>query len=184
MTRTERRAKRVSPAKRALKIVGWAVGGAVAAGLLTIDAGHLGVPGLPQSYIVRSGSMTGTFDIGSLVVDMPVSHNPSFHRGEIVTFYNPTQPQEVVTHRIISVNSVKKEIQTKGDANPVKDPFVTPDKNVIGVYEGHIPYIGYVISFIQNRWQWLLTMVAALVGIGAIVRWVAKDDLMKERQEA
>ncbi len=156
----------------------------MAASMITVDLGHLGVPGLPQSYVVRSGSMTGTFDIGSLIVDLPTPAHPVFHRGEIVTFHNPTQPEEVMTHRIVAVYPQKHEIQTKGDANPVKDPFLTPEKNIIGIYQGEIPYLGYAVSFIQNRWQWLLTMLAAIVGISLIVKWVMKDEPVKEKREA
>ncbi len=187
MTRVERRAERKSsPVKTAGRIVAWTIGGVLAASLLTVDLGHLGVPGFPDSYVVRSGSMTGTFDVGSLIVDTPVSGHMTFRRGEIVTFKNPTLPAEVMTHRIIAVYPSKHEIQTKGDANPVKDPFVTPDKNVIGVYKGEIPYLGYVVSFIQNRWQWLIEMLAASAGIFFLLKWVMKDEgtTPKENQEA
>lgn len=152
----------------------------MAALLVTADLGHLGVAGFPETYIVRSGSMTGTFDIGSLIIDTPVHAEAPFHRGEIVTFANPTQ-NEVLTHRIIAVYPSKHEIQTKGDANPVKDPFVTPDKNVMAVYHGEIPYLGYVVSFIQNRWLWLLVMLAAGLGILSVLKW-ATADTVKEKE--
>ena len=68
----------------------------------------------------------------------------------------------------------------------MKDPFVTPDKNVIGVYKAEIPYLGYVVSFIQNRWQWLIEMLAASAGIFLLLKWVVKDEgtTPKENQEA
>ena len=183
MTRVEKRRQKHGAAKKVGRVAGWTIGGLLVASLVTVDLGHLGVPGLPASYIIRSGSMTGTFDIGSLIVDMPVPAHPSFHRGEIVTFINPTQPGEVMSHRIIAVYPAKHEFQTKGDANPVKDPFVTPDKNVIGIYKGEIPYLGYVVSFIQNRWEWLLTVAAAALGIPFLLRWARVEDTAKKKEQ-
>lgn len=184
MARTERRQHRKSPVKTAGRIAAWTVGGLLAASMVTLDMGHLGMSGFPQSYVVRSGSMTGTFDTGSLIIDEALPAHPVFRPGEIVTFRNPTQPDEVMTHRIIAVYPAKHEIQTKGDANPVKDPFVTPDKNVMAIYRGEVPYLGYVVSFIQNRWQWLLEMMASMTGLILLVRWVLKDDSVKEKQQA
>lgn len=173
--------KKHESGRRLLKFSGWTVAGIVVAALISADLGQMGVRGFPQTYIIRSGSMTGTFGTGSLVWDTPIHNGTNFHPGEIVTFRNPTIPSEVLTHQIIAVYPKAHEIQTKGVANPAKDPFVTPYNNVMGEYEGHIPDLGYVISFIQNRWLWLLIMLSCSLGIFGLVRWVVVDGL-KEKE--
>ncbi len=176
--------RRPSLTKRALNTAKWTGLGIVVAGLLVSDLGNLGVPHFPKAYVIRSGSMTGTFDTGSVVWDLPVSAHPVFYKGEIVTFYNPTQPGELLTHRIVAIQTRGTQqisLQTKGDANTTRDPFQTPVKNVVGVYQGEVPYLGYVISFIQTRWAWLLEMLGALAAILVFVRWISTE-LKQESQ--
>lgn len=184
VTRSQSRSRRASITRRTLNAIKWTGLGIVAAGLLASDLGNFGVPHFPKAYVIRSGSMTGTFSTGAVVWDLPVSHHPVFYKGEIVTFYNPTQPGELLTHRIIGITSHaghQSLLETKGDANKLRDPFRTPVKNVVGVYQGEVPYLGYGISFIQNRWAWLLEMLGATAAILVFVRWISAE-LKQESQ--
>src|SRR5215216_7521165 len=57
-----------------------------------------------QRYVIVSGSMTGTYDRGSLVLDevVPVSQ---LRAGDVITYRPPAGagPEGLVTHRIASI---------------------------------------------------------------------------------
>jgi len=69
-----------------------------------------------QRYVITSGSMTGTYDRGSLVFDKVVPTS-SLRAGDVITF-RPPGHAGLVTHRIHTLTSVdgKRVLTTKGDA--------------------------------------------------------------------
>lgn len=121
-------------------------------GLLLVAPALMGY----QRYVIVSGSMTGTYDRGSLVFDeiVPVS---TLKKGDVIT-YRPPQgagPAGLVTHRLYKVTSDPHQgrvFQTKGDANPVKDPwtFTLPAHNQARVVAG-VPYVGFVLAALAQR---------------------------------
>src|SRR3954453_18755676 len=96
-----------------------AIGAALALGLCVLVPALLGF----QRYVITSGSMTGTYDRGSLVFDRVVATS-SLRAGDVITFRPPGQVG-LVTHRIVSVRTVhgRRVLRTKGDANPVADAW-------------------------------------------------------------
>ena len=76
-----------------------------------------------QRYVITSGSMTGTYDRGSLVFDKVVPTS-SLRAGDVITF-RPPGHAGLVTHRIHTLTSVdgKRVLTTKGDANRVPDAW-------------------------------------------------------------
>ena len=76
-----------------------------------------------QRYVITSGSMTGTYDRGSLVFDKVVPTS-SLRAGDVITF-RPPGHSGLVTHRIHTLTSVdgKRVLTTKGDANRVADAW-------------------------------------------------------------
>jgi signal peptidase len=121
-----------------------------------------------ERYVIVSGSMTGTYDRGSIVFDevVPVT---SLKKGDVITYRPPrgAGPHGLVTHRIHSVGRDPKTkapvFRTKGDANKVADPwtFTLPDKQQARVVTG-APYMGFVLAALSQR---KLRMV--LVGVPA-----------------
>lgn len=109
-----------------------------------------------QRYAIVSGSMTGTYDRGSLVLDevVPVS---TLKAGDVITYLPPAGagPHHLITHRIASIErdaSGERVYRTKGDANPVADPWTfrlggdTQARVRLGV-----PYVGYALSALGRR---------------------------------
>ena len=88
-----------------------------------------------ERYVIVSGSMTGTYDRGSLVFDEVVP-TKSLRVGDVITYKPPpgSGPKGLVTHRLVKIGHDKKTgktyYRTKGDANPAKDPwtFTLPGK--------------------------------------------------------
>jgi signal peptidase len=126
-----------------------AIGAALALGLCVLVPALLGF----QRYVITSGSMTGTYDRGSLVFDRVVPTS-ALKAGDVITFRPPGQAG-LVTHRIISVSSVRGQrvLRTKGDANREPDlwgPFALHDARQARV-AFHIPYVGYALGALSER---------------------------------
>src|SRR4051794_15549857 len=129
----------------------------VAAGLLF--GAFLVAPSLLgwERYVIVSGSMTGTYDRGSLVFDevVPVK---SLQVGDVITYRPPrgAGPTGLVTHRIASIGHDRKTgglvFRTRGDANPVRDPwtFTLPNRTQARVVAG-VPYVGFVLARLADR---------------------------------
>ena len=106
-----------------------------------------------QRYVITSGSMTGTYDRGSVVFDRVVP-TASLRAGDVITFRPPGHPA-FVTHRIASVQTVRGQrvFTTKGDANRAADawgPIALGDARQARV-AFHLPYLGYAIATLSER---------------------------------
>ncbi len=106
-----------------------------------------------QRYAIVSGSMTGTYDRGSLVVDevVPVAQ---LKVGDVIT-YRPPAGDHVITHRIAWIGHDQQGgrlYRTKGDANPVADPwtFRLDQPRQARVRFG-VPYVGFGLAALGRR---------------------------------
>lgn len=102
-------------------------------------------------YTVLSGSMAPTFDAGSVlaVVSIPPE---AVAEGDIITFKDPQQPKNIITHRVVSRQEQGQDLtfKTRGDANNTPDLFLVPAQNVIGKVRLAIPYAGYLTQYIRT----------------------------------
>ena len=126
-----------------------AIGAALALGLCVLVPALLGF----QRYVITSGSMTGTYDRGSLVFDRVVATS-TLKAGDVITFRPPGQTG-LVTHRILWVRGVRGQrvLRTKGDANRQPDlwgPFALHGSRQARV-AFHIPYVGYALGALSER---------------------------------
>jgi signal peptidase len=106
-----------------------------------------------QRYVITSGSMTGTYDRGSLVFDRVVP-TASLRAGDVITF-RPSGHAGLVTHRIASVRTAggQRVFTTKGDANRTTDAW-----GAIALHDArqarvafHLPYLGYGLATLSER---------------------------------
>lgn len=74
-------------------------------------------------------------------------------RSDIITFINPNNAGQFITHRIhkIASNSGKIAIQTKGDANKIPDKWVIKKEMIWGKVMIIIPFLGYLINFAKTK---------------------------------
>ena len=109
-----------------------------------------------QRYVITSGSMTGTHDRGSLVLDevVPVAE---LREGDVITYRPPAGagPAGLVTHRIAAITrdeAGRRTFRTKGDANEAADPwtFHLPNGEQARVKLG-VPYAGFAIAALSKR---------------------------------
>ena len=109
-----------------------------------------------QRYVIVSGSMTGTYDRGSLVIDdvVPVA---DLKVGDVITYTPPdgAGPDGLVTHRIAEISRDKvgrRVYRTKGDFNKSADPwtFTLGQESQARVHFG-IPYLGFAVAALSRR---------------------------------
>src|SRR3954451_5843964 len=161
-------------ARRAARVVSTL---AVATGLLF--GALLVIPALAgwQRYVIVSGSMTGTYDRGSLVLDevVPVA---SLKRGDVITYRPPAASgvEHLVTHRIYAIGRGphgERVFRTKGDANPVADPwtFTLGGPRQARVRFG-VPYAGFAVAALSDRRARMLLvgLPAALIALATLAR--------------
>ncbi len=138
-----------------------------------------------QRYVILTGSMTGTYDRGSIVYDRAVPTS-SLKVGDPIT-YNPPPgftSQTRVTHRIWFIHigpHGQRVYKTKGDANKHPDAWTftlnQPTQNEV-VF--HVPEVGYVFLLLSLR-----DFRIALVGVPAlIIGMVGLTRLWREGGEA
>jgi signal peptidase len=155
-----------SGARRALR---WA--GALATVVCLALAAILLIPAALgfQRYVIVSGSMTGTYDRGSIVYDKEVSV-ADLKVGNVITYAPPSgaSPEKLVTHRIVWIGQNKngeEAFRTKGDANEVADPWTfTLDKPDQAEVAFSVPYVGYLLAALS-----IPTVRMLAIGIPAVV---------------
>lgn len=107
-----------------------------------------------QMYYVLSGSMEPKLHTGSIIIVKKRTKNTVLSTGEIITFKMPYNEKILVTHRIKEIVHDDGQVfyRTKGDANPVQDPWVVDKQSVVSVYSGiTIPVVGYFYKMIHTH---------------------------------
>jgi signal peptidase I len=131
----------------------WAAGGALLAAVIVAMLVLLPSVFGWQRYAIVSGSMTGTYDRGSLVLDevVPVA---DLRVGDVITYMPPAR-DHLITHRIASIGtdaSGARVFRTKGDANPVADAWTFRlDNPTQARVRFGVPYAGHVLSALGRR---------------------------------
>jgi len=120
-----------------------------------------------QRYVITSGSMTGTYDRGSLVYDEVVPTS-ALKVGDVITYDPPQGAPGLVTHRIAAID-VRRDgtrvYHTKGDANPTPDPWTfTLGARTQARAAFHLPYVGFALAALSDRRLRML-----LIGIPALL---------------
>jgi signal peptidase I len=122
-----------------------------------------------QRYVIVSGSMTGTYDRGSIVFDREVPVT-DLKVGDSITYQPPpdASPEELLTHRIVWIGQDEQGVETfrtKGDANETADPWTfTLDKPTQAKVAFSVPYIGYLLAALSIP---IVRMLA--IGIPAVL---------------
>ena len=104
---------------------------------------------LINADIVVSGSMEPALYRGDVVI---VNNNPdNIQVGDIVV-YNATWYSLPIVHRVISIKhdfNGNTLYETKGDNNPVSDPELITNNQVISKVQYTIPKIGYLSLWLK-----------------------------------
>jgi len=109
-----------------------------------------------ERYAITSGSMTGTYDRGSIVYSEQVPVE-ALRVGDVITYTPPVDagPEGLVTHRVVErrrLDDGRLLFRTRGDANPAADPWrFTLDQPMQPRAVQHLPYAGYAFAALAIR---------------------------------
>ena len=118
-----------------------------------------------QTYAVLSGSMEPAYPTGALLYVRKMDP-ADIQPGQVITFL--LDEHTVATHRVVEVIPDPEEAgiyryRTKGDANEAADAGLVHCRNVLGTPVVCVPYLGYVITWIQNPPGTYIAISAAAV---------------------
>lgn len=129
-----------------------------------------------ERYVITGGSMSGTFEKGSVVFEkqVPVAE---LERGDVITYLPPASSgvTDLVTHRITAIKPAKGGgtlYRTQGDANPDPDPWrfelTAPTQPVV---EHTVPLVGHAFIALADRDTRMLLVggPAALIALLALL---------------
>ena len=104
-----------------------------------------------DAYVVVSGSMEPNIPVGSIVYSKETDP-AQLQTGDVIVFIMPSRGTTPITHRVVSNDTNKGEIVTKGDANEHEDAAPVTYDNVIGKVAAHIPRVGFTAAmFTRNN---------------------------------
>lgn len=149
-----------------------------------------------ERYVIVTGSMVPTIEVGSVVYDEVVPVD-DLEVGDIITFVPPPEYdiESPVTHRIIQVTVADegsshpggRVFRTQGDANEDPDPWrMVLDGDEQPRVEHVIPYVGYFYMALQLRWVQLLLIAIpafALIVFILVTLWRVSGDAVREERE-
>lgn len=139
-----------------------------------------------KPFIVMSGSMETTINIGDLVIFKKVNSS-SIHTGDIIAFKNGNI---VISHRVKEVinDSGTYKFKTKGDNNNVADDFIVNSDAIEGIFVNKIPGLGSILLFLGKPIGLLMVILVIIIVSTALYfvkfGYSTKDaELMREFQE-
>lgn len=108
---------------------------------------------------VRSGSMAPEIERGTMVIGQPVKPE-SIKVNDIIIFRPVNVGENLLAHRVIGIQSNSPLwFKTKGDANPLPDPFPVPARNVEARVIYHIPLLGFAAMFLKTPVGFAVSLV-------------------------
>lgn len=142
---------------------------------------------------VLTGSMNPGIPPGSLIVVKSVTTEEAnqLQIGQVATYLPEADSDLLVTHRIVRARALDDgtaQYEFKGDANNAPDPQWVKPKQIRGVLQYHVPFLGRVLTLLRPSTKEAWRTVAALglavyalwEGAGAVIEW--RRDKRKARQ--
>ncbi|MDA3931577.1 MAG: signal peptidase I [Tenericutes bacterium] len=126
-----------------------------------------------KPYYVMTQSMEPVLEVHDLIVVKNFDVE-DLEEEDIITFYADIDyngEKEIVTHYIYSIAKnasgdyvIRTHRYYEDDQNIAPDPWFLSKDDVLGLYNFHVPLLGYVIQFLQSPFG-----IAALVVNGGII---------------
>jgi signal peptidase len=151
--------------------------GVVVVGLLTLVVGPWLYPF--QGFYVRSGSMSPTIPVGSLVI---ATRTPAdrLHVGDVIVFERPDRPGTMVVHRIAAVEQTPtgRAFLTKGDANGSPDAWLVRASGEGWRAEYSLSRLGFIVGWLHvalSRRGWLGAFAILVATWALITIWQCEE---------
>jgi signal peptidase I len=153
---------------RLLSLLGIAFAALALIALVLLTLGPLVLP--YKTLTVYSGSMEPAIHTGSVIVDVPVAAK-DVKVGDIITFQKPSDATQLVTHRVVAVESGpggSLSFITKGDANSASDSWRVPASGNGYKFWFSIPGIGFLLAWLQSPLGRILFLVIPAAALGLL----------------
>ena len=104
-------------------------------------------------FIVLTGSMSPTIDVGDMVIVKDVKPE-AVNVNDVITF-GSNSSDNVTTHRVKEVLSNNENLSyiTQGDANNVEDPTPVEEDFLVGRVNKVIPKVGKIILWVKGLFK-------------------------------
>ena len=146
-----------------------------------------------ERYVITGGSMSGTFEKGSIAFEKPVPVD-ELRVGDVITYQPPADSgvSTLVTHRIVSLEVAETgglQLRTKGDANASADPWQFQlSQAEQPVVQHTVPLLGYVFVALADRDVRMLAIgvPAALIALLSLVElaWRPRERVTRRGERA
>ncbi len=112
-----------------------------------------------QMYIVAGGSMSPTFEAGSLAILEPVKPE-DIVQGDIITYRGANEAM-ATTHRVMEIYNEEGQLSftTRGDANNIDDANPVLAQHIVGRVIYTVPYLGLLMDFSQTKKGLLILVI-------------------------
>lgn len=112
--------------------------------------------------VVLSNSMEPVYSTGELLL-VKHAEPKDVKVGDIISFDGRDGAENVITHRVIRIDSESQVFYTKGDANEGEDSNPATFKRLNGIVMVNIPMAGHVYALLQSI-QFRIVMAIAVIG--------------------
>ena len=101
------------------------------------------------ALVVGSSSMTGSVDMGDVVIMHDVGSGEELHEGDIIVF---NRDNERIIHRIVKISTVagKERYYTKGDVNEKEDEKYVTRNDLVGRVMFKVPAVGWPTLWLKE----------------------------------
>ncbi len=113
--------------------------------------------------IVWSGSMEPKIPTGSVAYINAAYPIEKIHVEDVIK-YEMRNGTEIL-HRVVEMNEGEESFKTKGDANADEDLGVVNFEQYRGKLLVAVPYIGYVVSFLGNKYVIVGILCLCMLGL-------------------
>ena len=139
-----------------------------------------------ERYVITGGSMSGTFEKGSVVFEKPVPVE-DLKVGDVITYLPPPDAgtSHLVTHRIVRMTPGEHGtvLRTRGDANDGVDPWkFSLVSDTQPVVEYAVPHVGHAMIALADRETRMLLVGAPATLIALIALKELLTALRRPRQ--
>lgn len=159
-------------------------GGMVLVALALVGLGSAVVPRVlgVQPYAIVSGSMEPAYPTGSLVYAQPVA-GEDLQVGDVAAFW---RDEDVIIHRVDSIDIAGEEFVAKGDANDDVDLRPVLFRDVLGRVVFSVPGVGYFLMALGSvtgklLLGWVVLMGSALCVLGSVLSNLANRQTPEKR---
>lgn len=146
-----------------------------------------------KHYVILSESMEPELNKGDLIMVTNKDFN-NLKEGDIITFVNPNNKKDVVTHNFVCYDfaGTEKVARTKGNQSsdggaPQLDIWEITKDDYIGVYRYHIPKIGNAVMYLQSWYGFvsIILICGVIAGTYFLINYLKeeKEDELVEEQE-